>query len=100
MVNVGFTKVFVTSLPADKVPKDQKPKDTQAECASPVNERVSKKIVLDGVVIPGAHAKANVENWPLPEFRRKVILFIRVRDKGIVRCHHGNIKVNKILEKR
>lgn len=91
MVNMGLAKVLVTSLPADKVPKDQEPKDAQAECASPVNKRVSEKVIFDGVVVPGAHTKADIENWPLPELRREIILFIWIRDKSIVRSHHGNI---------
>lgn len=99
MVNVGLAEVFIASLPADKVPKDQDTKHAQAGSAAPVNRRVSEEVVFNNAVVPGTHAKANLEYRPLPEFRRKIILFVWVRDKGVVRSHHGNIQVNKVLEK-
>jgi len=50
-------------------------------------------------IIPSAHAQTNVENWPLPWFRCEVILFVRIRDKRIIRSHHRDIEVNKIPQK-
>lgn len=97
MINMSLIELTVTSLPAHEVPDDQKPKDAQTSRASPVNKRVSKEIVLDNAVIPGAHAKTNIEYWPLPELRRKVVLLIWIRDKGIVRCHHSDIQVDEIF---
>lgn len=99
MVDVGLAKISIASLPANKVPKDQETKNPQAGCATPVNKWVSEEVVFNNTFIPGTHAKTNLKYRPLPEFRRKIILLVWVRDKSVVGCHHGNIQVNKVLEK-
>lgn len=48
------------------------------------------------MVVPAAHAKANVEDGPLPELRCKVILLVWIRNESVVRGHHCNVKVKKV----
>jgi hypothetical protein len=52
------------------------------------------------IIVPAAHTKTNVENRPLPKCRSKIILFVGVRDERVVGCHHGYVKVDKVLEER
>lgn len=52
------------------------------------------------MVIPTAHAETDVEEWPLPELRSKVILLVWIRDEGIVRCHHSHVQVDEVAQER
>ena len=51
------------------------------------------------VIVPAAHAETDIEDGPLPKFGCEVVLLVRIRDKRIVGCHHGNVQVDKITEK-
>ena len=50
------------------------------------------------LVVPAAHAEADVEDGPLPELRGQVVLFVWVGDKGVVGCHHCHVQMNEILK--
>ena len=50
------------------------------------------------VIVPAAHAETDMEDGPLPETGGEVVLLVGVRDKCVVRCHHSNIKMDKVLE--
>jgi hypothetical protein len=54
--------------------------------------------VLDNVVVPAAHAEADVQKGPLPWCRGKVVLLVGVGDKSVVGSHHGNVEVDKVAE--
>ena len=50
------------------------------------------------VIVPTAHAEADVEKRPLPWLGGKVILLVGVGDKGVVGGHHGDVKVDEVAE--
>lgn len=100
VVNIRLGKFSISSLPTHEIPKNQKGKYSKTQSTPPIYERVSEKVVLDGVVIPGAHTKAHIEYRPLPELRGEVILLVRIRDKSIVGRHHSDIQMDKILPER
>jgi hypothetical protein len=50
------------------------------------------------VVVPATHTKTDVKDRPLPESRSEIVLLVRVRDKRVVRSHHGDVKVDEVLE--
>lgn len=52
------------------------------------------------LVIPAAHTETDVKNGPLPKLRGEVILLIWVGYESIVRCHHGNVEMDEVLEER
>jgi len=54
--------------------------------------------VLLTLVVPAAHAEADVEDGPLPELRGQVVLLVWVGDKGVVGCHHCHVQMNEILK--
>lgn len=98
VVNVRVAELLVAALPADHVPDDDEGEDAQGCGAAPVDERVAEEEVLDGVLVPGAHAEADVENGPLPPLGGKVILLIGIGDESVVRGHHGDVEVDEVSE--
>ena len=100
LVDFLFAKIIVPSLPSDKIPHDDEASCTKRQSRAPVDERVSEKEVLDDAVIPATHTKTNVENRPLPPVGSKIVLLIGVGNQGVVRSHHGDIQVNKVMEER
>ena len=50
------------------------------------------------MIVPAAHAEADIENRPLPELGGEVILFVWIRDEGVVGGHHGYIKMHKVAK--
>jgi len=84
LINVLLGQLVVTALPANQVVGDQKTESGNRSSTGPVDERVTKKEVLDNVVVPAAHAETDIEERPLPRSRGQVILLVRVRDKGVV----------------
>lgn len=49
-------------------------------------------------VVPSTHTETDVEEGPLPELGGEVVLLVGVRDEGVVRGHHGDVEMDKILE--
>jgi hypothetical protein len=49
------------------------------------------------LVVPAAHTKADVEDWPFPEFGGEVILLVGVRNKSVVGGHHGDVEMDEVL---
>lgn len=87
-------------MPSQNVPHHHKANNADADGGAPIDQRVSEKEVLDNVVIPATHAKANVQNGPLPPLRGKVVLLVRVGNQSIVGCHHGNVEMNEVVKER
>lgn len=52
------------------------------------------------MIIPPAHAETDVQEWPLPELGGEIVLLVWVRDKRVVRGHHGHVQVDKVTEER
>lgn len=50
------------------------------------------------MVVPAAHAEADVEDRPLPELGCKVVLLVWIGDKGVVGRHHGDVEVQEVPE--
>ena len=92
------TEFFVAALPSNQIPGNEAAEDRERGSRTPVYEWVAEQEVLDYVVVPAAHAETNVQDWPLPELRGEVILFVGVRDEGVVRGHHGDVQVDEVAE--
>lgn len=93
-------ELFIATLPAYKIPEHDNAEGKQRKRAAPVHERIAEKEVFYDAVVPAAHAEADIEDGPLPELRGKIILFVGVRDKRIVGCHHGDVEMHEIAEER
>lgn len=100
VVNFSRAQFPVASLPPQEVPAEQQTKGSETSSAPPIDQRVSKQVVLHHTIIPGAHTQADIQNGPLPELRGQVVLLVGVRHQRIIRCHHGNVEVNKVLQER
>ena len=100
MVDLNRLEFLVTALPTNQIPAYKCKKANDGRCASPVHNRVAQEEVLDDMVIPAAHAKANIQNGPLPEMGCEIVLLVRIRDQGVVRSHHCDIEVYEITEER
>lgn len=100
VIDIGLLEIVVAALPAKQVPDDQEAENTEGGGRAPVHERVAEEEVLDDVVVPAAHAQANVQYRPLPELRGQIVLLVRVRDESVVGCHHGDVQVDEVLEER
>jgi hypothetical protein len=68
----------------------------EGEGGAPVDERVAEEEVLDNVVIPAAHAQADVQERPLPGLGGKIVLLVRVGNEGVVGSHHGDVQVDEV----
>lgn len=97
LVNAVLVELLVATLPAESVPNDEKAKDAETGSGAPVDKRVAKQEVLDGLVVPTAHSQANVEDRPLPPLGSQVILLVRIGNKSVVGGHHGNV-LSRVLE--
>ena len=80
LINVDLFEFRVATLPANEVPEDHERNDTEGGGGSPVHERVAEEEVFYDTIIPTAHTKTDVENWPLPELRCKIILLVWIGD--------------------
>jgi hypothetical protein len=98
LINVGLRELPEASLPSENIPDSNKTHSTQRQGRSPVGEGVAKEEVLDNLVIPATHAQTNVQNGPLPPLRSKIILLVGIGHKSVVRGHHGNVQVDKVVE--
>lgn len=70
LVNVPLAELAIASLPTDQIPDDNESYDAERGCRAPVDDWIAKKEVFGNVVLPRAHAKADIEDGPLPELRR------------------------------
>lgn len=100
LINLLVVQVFAAALPAQDVPGDDQAYESESSSGAEVDKRVTKKEVLDNVVVPTAHAQTNIEDGPLPPLGGQIVLLIGIGHQGIVRCHHGDIKMNEIVEER
>lgn len=100
VVDIALGEVVVAALPAYAVPDDHQTEDGEGCGTAPVDEGVAEEEVLDDVVVPAAHAEADVEEWPLPWGGGEVVLFVWVGDEGVVGCHHCDVEVDKVTEER
>lgn len=98
LINLAAVELFVATLPAYKVPHDNEADDAQANGRAPVHERVAKEEVFYHVIVPAAHAEADMEDGPLPPLRSKVILLVRIGYESIVGSHHCDVKVDEVVE--
>lgn len=98
LINVDLLELVVTALPADQVPGYHEGENAEGGRRAPVHEWVAEEEVLDNGVVPTAHTETDVENRPLPELGCKIVLLIRIGNKGIVRGHHGYVQVDEVLE--
>lgn len=98
LVDLLPSELIVAPLPANGVPANHTEKEYNGESRPPIDGRVAKEEVLDDGVVPTTHAEADVEERPLPGFGSKVILLVRVWDESVVRCHHGDVEVDKVAQ--
>lgn len=98
VVNLIRLEFGVPSLPANKIPHNKAADGQQGEKGAPVDSWVAEEEVLDDVVVPAAHSEADMEDGPLPKLGGEVILFVRIRDKGIVGGHHRDVEVEEVAE--
>lgn len=96
LINLRRFELIVPALPAHEVPCHHRAKNTEGEGAAPIDNRVAEEEVFDDVVVPAAHAKADVQDRPLPELRSEVILFVGIRHQGVVGRHHGHVEVHEV----
>lgn len=76
VVDLGPGELVVAALPADGVPGEHAEEDDERKGRAPVDERVAEQEVLDDVVVPTAHAEADVEQRPLPGLGGEVVLLV------------------------
>lgn len=100
LVHVLLRELVVATLPANEVVGEKKTESRNRSGTGPVDEGITKKEVLDNVVVPAAHAETNIEKRPLPRSRGKVVLLVRIRDKSVVRSHHGDVQVDEVTKER
>lgn len=100
LVDIGLLQFIIAALPSDEVPQDDETEDTEGGGGAPVDDWVAKKEVLDNGVIPAAHAETDVQDWPLPPLRGKVVLLVWIWHEGVVGGGHGDVQVNEVLEER
>ena len=93
LINLVLRELLIASLPADSVPGDKECEDAKTCSGAPVDKGVAQEKVLDSLVIPATHTKANVKEGPLPPLGGKVVLLVRVGNQGVVGSHHGNILI-------
>nr|POE53354.1 hypothetical protein CFP56_28576 [Quercus suber] len=98
LIDLGPGELVVAPLPADAVPGEHDEEEAECESRAPVNDRVAEQEVFDNGIIPAAHAQSDVQERPLPWLRRKIVLFVRVRNKGVVGRHHGHVEMDEIAE--
>lgn len=98
LINLKVAELLEPALPSHNVPCHNSGDKAERGGGDPVDERVAKKEVLDNVVIPAAHAKADVQDGPLPPLRGQVILLVGIRHQGVVGSHHCDIEVNEIVD--
>ena len=98
VVDLGPGELVVAALPADRVPREHEEEEAEREGRAPVDGRVAEEEVLDDVVVPAAHAQADVEDGPLPGFGGQVVLFVGVGDEGVVGGHHGDVQVHEVAQ--
>lgn len=98
VVDVGRRQFVEFALPPDYVPGDEEAEDAERCGGGPVDDWIAEEEVFDGVVVPRAHAKTDVENGPLPELGGEIILFVGVRNKRIIGCHHSHVEMDKVLK--
>lgn len=48
------------------------------------------------MIAPAAHAKTEVEEWPVEWLGSENVFLVRVGDESIVGCPHGNVEVDKV----
>lgn len=48
------------------------------------------------MIAPAAHAKTEVEEWPVEWLGSENVFLIRVGDESIVGCPHGDVEVDKV----
>lgn len=117
LVNVTLLKFVISPLPSNQIPSNQCYHYTKTCGRSPVYDRVTQqeifhnlmknkllasKAVLEvlTVIVPCTHSESDIEDRPLPELRRQIVLFIGVWDKSVVRCHHCHVEMHKVSEER
>ena len=66
MIDLLPGEFVVAALPADGVPEEHGAEEDEGEGRAPVDGRVAEEEVLHDVVVPAAHAEADVEKGPLP----------------------------------
>lgn len=98
VIHVLLGEFFVAALPADCVPDEHKTEDAERGGATPVDDRVAEQEVLYDTVIPATHAETDVQERPLPRLGGEVVLLVRVGDQCVVRCHHGDVEVDKVTQ--
>lgn len=96
VINVVLGQLIVATLPADGVPGHEETEDAEGSGRTPVDEWVTEEEVLHNVVIPAAHAEADVQKWPLPWLGGKVVLLVWVWDQSVVGRHHGDVEVDEV----
>ncbi len=98
LVDLARRQLVVATLPAHGVPGHEGAEAEERGRAAPVDEGVAEQEVLDDVVVPAAHAQADVQEGPLPEVGGEVVLLVGVGDEGVVGGHHGDVEVHEVAE--
>lgn len=100
VVDLAGGELVVAALPAHGVPGHEGAEAEERGRAAPVDEGVAEQEVLDDVVVPAAHAQADVQEGPLPELGGQVVLLVGVGHEGVVGGHHGDVEVHEVPEER
>ena len=99
LIDFRWLQLVVAPLPSHQIPGGYDAEDDERKGAAPIDQRVAEQEVFDHVILPAAHAQANMEDGPLPKMRRKIVLLVWVWNKRVVGGHHGHVEVHKITEK-
>ena len=98
VVDFAPGELLVASLPSDQVPANEEAKQTKTGGATPVDDGVTEKEILNDVIVPATHPKADVQNGPLPELGCEIVLLVGIGHEGIVGGHHRNIEMHEVSE--
>lgn len=100
MIHIHRLKLQIPTLPPNRVPSNQQREDAERGRGPPVHERIAEQEVLDRIIVPAAHPQADVQNRPLPELGREVILLIRIGHERVIRRHHRDVEMDEVAQER
>ena len=90
--------IDISSLLTHQVHHKSDDRQTQADRASPPDDRRPKEVILRLIVTPATHTKTQMHERPIEGLRGQDIFLIGVRDKCIVGRHHGDVEMPEVAK--